>query len=92
MDKNTIKTSDIFKAAYLYHLCDCDLMIEYQIGVGVVFVISGSSVADMEKSYVGGSADVDLLAFKQGFFSLLEKCEFDVKPYRIFKVNLWRTA
>ena len=80
MNPFTIKTTDIFKAAYLYQCCDCELDTAYEKEVGVVFILTGDTVKREEKSYLAGDATVDLMCLKETVLTLLEKSGQGIKP------------
>ena len=80
MDKFSIKTTDIFKAAYLFHFVECELSVGHQYGVGVVYTLVGENVKREEQKYLSGDVDVNLLCLKESFYAMLEKGGQTIKP------------
>ncbi len=80
MDRFTVKSGDIFKAAYLFQCCDCELSVGYQKGVGVVFTLTGETVKQEERTYVAGDATVDVMCLKESVLTLLEKSGQTIRP------------
>ncbi len=80
MEKITVRTTDIFKAAYLHYCCDYDLTIERMPARAPVYVITGGSVDRDERDYIMGMEKFDTLSIKEGVSALMERTGQAIRP------------
>ncbi|MBU3915323.1 hypothetical protein KKA14_07295 [bacterium] len=67
-----IKTTDIFKACYLYYNFQCELEISKQQDT-VLYTIEGEVIQTGETEIMTGEAFIDFCCFKETFLCLLER-------------------
>ncbi len=74
MEKITMKTTDIFKAAYLYYRCDYPMTVVHKAGKIPLYVFTGgSSLESDEKNYIGGGGIMEVISMKEALLSLMQR-------------------
>ena len=69
----TIVTTDIFHAAYLLSLCECDIAVTRDQRNRVLFETCGNAAHEINRIYSDGLAFVALVPFKEAFYELLDR-------------------
>ena len=78
--RTTVITGDIFLAAYILSLCDCDVAIQSNEKKQIIFEIRGKGVIEFKRVYSEDLAFIVLLGFKEAFYDLLNQSGQSIRP------------